>query len=190
MPSPQGQNVMTDGPGLKDRARETNAILNAVSPVADPPKRVNFEPTPAEKINPKAKFGSRPGEKRIDTSDMTKPLGSFKKGTNYVPKTGVYKLHEGEKVVTAEDNKMNPYSKVTEGAKKPKKVVKSIHTRRASSGGWIHEHHHTEPAHHPMEEHTTAAKNDMLSHMDEHAGSMPDASEQTPEQSQDAAVGA
>src|SRR5258708_7194566 len=91
MPAPQ-QDIMNDGPGLKQRARETNAVLNAVSPVPEAPKPVNFAPTPAEKVNTKARFGSRPGEKRIDTSSMTKPLGSFEKGTDRVPKTGVYQL--------------------------------------------------------------------------------------------------
>jgi hypothetical protein len=45
-------------------------------------------------------YGSRPGEKRIDTKDMTKPLGSFKKG-GAVKKTGVYKLHAKERVLNA-----------------------------------------------------------------------------------------
>jgi hypothetical protein len=31
-------------------------------------------------------------------------LGSYKKGTDYVPKTGLYKLHEGEAVKTKEEN--------------------------------------------------------------------------------------
>jgi hypothetical protein len=54
--------------------------------------------------NPNAKYGDRPGEKRIDTRSMTKPLGSFKKGGK-VKKTGIYKLHKGEKVLNAKQTK-------------------------------------------------------------------------------------
>ena len=54
----------------------------------------------ADKLNPGARYGSRGGEKRIDTSSMTKPLGSFKKGGK-VKKTGVYKLHKNEQVLNA-----------------------------------------------------------------------------------------
>lgn len=34
-----------------------------------------------------------------------KVLGSYKNGTNSVPKTGAYKLHKGEKVVPAKKKK-------------------------------------------------------------------------------------
>lgn len=191
---PQGQNVMTDGPGLKQRARETSAVLNNVSPAPDPVKAVRFEPTPAEKVNSRAKFGDRGAEKRIDTTQMTKPLGSFKKGTPHVPETGVYQLHKGEAVIPAKDNPMSGvYDKITEGMKKPKKVVKEIRTRKAKGGGWIHEHHHTEPAHHPMEEHVSADKDAMMQHMSDHGDMAEPEAEpnmQSASQAQDAAVGA
>lgn len=38
------------------------------------------------------------------------PLASYKNGTDYVPKTGNYKLHEGEKVVPADENPANEES--------------------------------------------------------------------------------
>ena len=147
---------------------EYNAATNPA-----PAKPVRFEPTPAEKVNSKAKFGSKPGENRVsdkELKDMLKPLGSYAKGTDRVPKTGVYKLHEGEAVIPAKENTMNPYDKVTEGAKKPKKVISEIRTRKAKSGGYIHEHHHSEPAHHKMEEHTTPDLKGMLEHMRDHMG--------------------
>src|ERR1017187_5038563 len=34
------------------------------------------------------------------------PLGNYKKGTPYVPKTGNYKLHEGEAVIPKEKNEV------------------------------------------------------------------------------------
>jgi hypothetical protein len=167
----QGQNIMTDGPGLKDRARETNAVLNNVTPLIAPEKPVRFEPTPAEKVNAKARFGSRSGEKRIDTSEMMKPLGSFAKGTSHVPKTSVYKLHEGEAVIPAKDNPMsNVYDKITEGMKKPKKVIDHIRTRKTEDGKYLHEHHHTRPDHHPVEHHVSNHQDAMVEHMMEHMG--------------------
>ncbi len=36
-----------------------------------------YAPAAVDKIHPTAAYGSRPGEKRIDTRDMTKPLGSL-----------------------------------------------------------------------------------------------------------------
>jgi hypothetical protein len=65
---------------------------------AAPPKA----PTP--KTDSGARYGDKTGEKRIDVSGYMKPLGSFKKGTDFVPKTGVYKVHEGEAVVPKEKN--------------------------------------------------------------------------------------
>lgn len=57
-----------------------------------------------DRTNPAAKFGAKPGEKRIDTKDMLKPLGSYKKGGK-IKKTGVYKLHAKERVLNAKQTK-------------------------------------------------------------------------------------
>jgi hypothetical protein len=150
-------------------------------------------PSPKDRVNPKgAPYGSRAPEKRIDTGDMTKSLGTFHKGTNYVPKTGNYTLEKGEAVVPKEKNMMNPYSKITEGAKKsPKKTLKSMHVRPAHDGSHIIEHHHHSP--HSMEEHTAPDMKGLMAHMQEHAPTMqamPPAEEQTGAQAQDSAVGA
>jgi hypothetical protein len=117
------------------------------------------------------RYGDKPGEKRINVSDMIKPLGSYKDGTNYVPKTGHYKLHEGEAVVPKKDNPMKKdmYGMVT-GDDKPPKKIKHIVTRKTHSGSYIHEHHHHAPEHHPMEEHTSADAKAMAAHMSENAG--------------------
>lgn len=98
-------------------------------------------------------------------------IRSFKKGTDYVPKTGTYKLHEGEAVIPKEKNMMaNPIKDSVMGEKKPKKEIKEIRTRKAKSGGYIHEHHHTAPEHHPMEEHATQSQDGMVDHMMQHMG--------------------
>jgi hypothetical protein len=63
---------------------------------------------------------------RYDVSDMVKPLGSYAKGTDYVPKTGPYTLHEGEKVVPAKENKMN-FSDIMDSVKSaPGKAMAGI----------------------------------------------------------------
>lgn len=41
------------------------------------------------------------------TSGADLPLGSYATGTDYVPKTGLYRLHQGEQVVPAADNRRN-----------------------------------------------------------------------------------
>ena len=171
MPKPE-QNIMTEGPGLKQRMREENAVMANVAPMGQPPMREPVGTSPVDVMKPNAKFGDKPKEKRIDTTSMTKPLGSFKKGTNYVPKTGTYKLHEGEAVIPKEKNMaVNPYAKITEGMEKkgPKKTLKSMHTRKAHDGSYIHEHHHHA---HPMEEHTSPDLKSAMAHMEEHAPTM------------------
>jgi len=102
---------------------------------------------------------------------MVKPLASFKHGTDYVPKTGVYKLHEGEAVKTAEENKMDPMALVPgRSEEKPKKVVHEIRTRKAKTGGFIHEHHHTHPEHHKMEEHASPNMKSAMTHLNDYMG--------------------
>ena len=97
-----------------DQAR--SALTETPSPIPDlpkaPPPQMNVD-----KVNPKAKYGTRKGEVRIPVDQMIKPLASFKEGTDYVPKTGLYKLHEGEAVKTKEENMADVYAHVR-GAQK------------------------------------------------------------------------
>jgi hypothetical protein len=136
-----------------------------------------------DKIKKHAKYGDRPGEKRINVSDMVKPLGSFERGTDYVPKTGDYKLHEGEKVTPAKDNMADLYDKVpgrkSEG--KPKKEIKHIITSKTHDGKYLHKHVH----HHPSHEDETHVSNNMAelhNHFEDHAG--------TPNMGEEAVTGA
>ena len=98
-------NQETDSIGNELRARaEMNQLAFAGSRSSDSEPASTARPTvPSDHVNRKP-YGSGPGEKVIDTHEMTKPLGSYKNGTDYVPKTGVYKLHEGEKVVPKDEN--------------------------------------------------------------------------------------
>lgn len=56
-----------------------------------------------DKVSPGAKYGDKGSEKRLDTDAMRKPLGSFKKGTKRVPKTGPYIVHKDEAVLNKKD---------------------------------------------------------------------------------------
>jgi hypothetical protein len=124
----------------------------------------------ASKPDPAGAYGTRKGEQRIDTSSMTKPLGSYEKGTNHVPKTGIYKLHEGEKVVPANENPDN-LNKLDEEKPMEKETTDKNHTpeekahfQRAMSHmhkGGLHDHFnmkHDEPI--PMAKKQEAANSD------------------------------
>jgi hypothetical protein len=54
-------------------------------------------------------------------------------------------------------------------AEVPKKEIHHISTRKAGKG-YIHEHHHTHPEHHPMTEHTSADQDGMVEHMMQNMG--------------------
>src|ERR1019366_9032896 len=134
--------------GLGNRKQNEEEYEKAVGgppemPKANPPQQV-------DKIHSGAKFGDKPGEKRIKVDQFTKPLGSFKHGTDYVPKTGNYKLHEGEAVTPAKDNPMSDmFAKVpgrTE-SKSGKKEIKHIITKKIHDGKFHHTHVHHNSAH-------------------------------------------
>ena len=54
--------------------REKQQQIDSTLAPAQTPAMQPQEPSVKDKVNPLARYGSRPGEKRIDTSDMTKPL--------------------------------------------------------------------------------------------------------------------
>lgn len=77
-------------------------LRNQPAPIRAP--KPPSAPSPVDKVNSKAQYGDRQGEKRIDVSDMTKPIGSYKKGGK-VKKTGVYRLHKKERVLNPKQAK-------------------------------------------------------------------------------------
>jgi hypothetical protein len=80
------------GTELAARA-QMNAAGNAALQM-DKPKNNLAKPvenSPKDRINPNARYGDRPGEERIDTSTMTKPLPS-QKGAALYDKGGVVKV--------------------------------------------------------------------------------------------------
>ena len=161
--------------GIKNKKDAVAQYMKAVGNEIAPPKAASPQPASnKDKLHPNSKFGSQPGETRIDTDAMTKPLGSYKKGTPYVPKTGNYKLHEGEAVTPAKDNMSNaamfdmvPGKKSSEKA--PKKEIKRIEITKSHDGKHIIKHVHHHPAH---EDETHVASNmaELHDHMEDHAG--------------------
>lgn len=152
------------------------ARMDETKPQGTPaPKPVSAQSAPADKISPTAKYGDKPGEKRIDVSDMVKPLTgqvpSYEHGTDYVPKTGPAILHKGEKVTPKEENMSSITDKITGGV--PAKVVSHTIHRKHKAGHHEVENHHTRPEHHPVEHHHFHGANAMdqvHDHMEETSG--------------------
>lgn len=135
-------NQETDSIGneLRARAEMTQAALAGSRSSDSEPASPARTTVPSDHVNRKP-YGSGPGEKIIDTKEMTKPLGSYKDGTNYVPKTGVYTLHEGEKVVPKEENEHA--DNAVEEAMENHSPEEKAHFHRAMSklhGGALHRH--------------------------------------------------
>jgi hypothetical protein len=158
---------------LGAKQQNVDEYKNATKPTlsADPAR--DTTPSPKDRVAPKARYGARPGEKRIDTKPMTQPLGSFEKGTSHVPKTGIYKLHEGEAVIPKDKNMDSMKDKMMDslgGEKKPKKEIKEMIHRKTTNGKHVivHKHHH--PEHHPDEEHAMENMAEVHQHMEDHAG--------------------
>src|SRR5208282_940923 len=141
--------------GLGNELRAKSDMMRAARSESDTPAAP--APTPAPKTDSGHRYGDRPGEKRIDVSDAMKPLGSFKTGTPYVPKTGVYQLHEGERVVPKEKNTMNASDAMAgiTGKAKPSKKIKSITHTKTDDGKTVHTHRHHHPEHHSDETHVS-----------------------------------
>lgn len=166
--------------GLGNELRAKSDMMRAARGESDAPAAPAPAPKPAPKTDSGQRYGDRPGEKRIDVTEAMKPLGSFKTGTPYVPKTGVYKLHEGEAVVPKEKNTMNAsdaMAGITGKAKPPKKIHK-ITTHKSDDGKMIHTHQHHHPAHHPDETHVSNNMKEATDHM---AAMEPNMSAQPPE---------
>jgi|GEM_PF-2647828 len=106
--------------------------------------------------------------------DKRELLGDYKKGTKNVPKTGAYKLHKGEAVVPADENKMK--ERMDGAAKKAmsklggKKKAKKAHLRiqQADNGGFHVQHDGMEGA--EPASHVFADLKGLLGHVQGHYG--------------------
>jgi hypothetical protein len=171
----------------QERAALAKKRGQAASYISDPKQRQSFVSAQGD-AEAKAKDNNasdsdyrrldREADDTIATQGQNKAVGvpSYKNGTPYVPKTGPAILHEGERVVPKEKNMKDLMDAVkghmsgSDKPEKPKKELHEIRTRKAKSGGYIHEHHYTHPEHYKMEEHTSPDQDAMASHMMEHMG--------------------
>jgi len=91
--------------------------------------------------------------------------GSLKKGTPYVPETGLFKLHKGERVIPRNENE-----KLFDSGpgRTSKKEIKSIAIKKAHGGFLLNHAHHN----HPDEEHAVSSLADLHKHIDKHNSAM------------------
>jgi hypothetical protein len=108
------------GKGMAARIKMTRAVEGVLNEKPSQPS----SPAPSEdrpmKLNPKAKYGDRGAEKRIDVTNMVKKLGvsSYKKGGK-IPGTGPVPIiaHGGERVLNRKQTKKYDKGSVLSGQK-------------------------------------------------------------------------
>lgn len=98
----QGQAV-SDARAIGEKGRMVRDYQRAATARATPVPTPSGPPAKGFGVN-RGRFGSQPGEQRLDVDKMRKPLGSFKKGGK-VKKTGIYKLHAKERVLNPKQTK-------------------------------------------------------------------------------------
>ena len=179
------QETTSLGSELSEKARMSAGVLGSDSSAA---AAAPASGKPAGGGKPaQGPYGSQGKEKRIDTTDMTKPLGAapvYDKGGKVNIHDGKHQvaiLKEGERVLTPEQTKAydkggkvmaTPYDMVT-GGKTPKKEIKEMVHTKSHNGKHIVTHKHHSPAHHPDEIHAFNDLDEAKDHMDQHAGPEP-----------------
>jgi hypothetical protein len=153
-------------PTLTPNTKDPNRLPKIDGPINTPPPEAPIDRPiprmPVDKVGPGTGIGWSAG------------VPAYKKGTNYVPSTGLAVLHKGEAVLKKED--ADKYRAGTTmdhdgamqglgGDTKPPKHITHVSVRKAH-GGHIIEHHHNHP--HPMEEHTTHGTDGLVNHMMTH----------------------
>ena len=97
----------SEADALKEKQQNVNAAQHQMAEENKPLGAINYAPVAADRVHPGAVYGSRPGEQRIDTSNMMKPLGAapaaaklpvYDEGGD-VPEDQVAKLGAGEHVL-------------------------------------------------------------------------------------------
>jgi hypothetical protein len=171
-----------EGSAIAEKNRMIDEYKRATETPSSTPKPPAAEP---QKKDPDAskgpnRYGTRKGEKRIDTTEMVRPLGSFEKGTDNVPKDGVYKLHAGEAVLNENDAEQHRAKKRVGDAlgggagKKPKLSAKkgtkkSVHhttVHKSENGGVVIQHEFEDGTKGMMQHHSNfdSAANEMRQH--------------------------
>jgi hypothetical protein len=142
----------------------------AAATIKDPEKRRQFIAAQGDTEGKKKDLPVLDYKNLTQEAADTQAIAQYKKGTDYVPKTGNYKLHEGEAVLTKKENE-----KRGDGAGKKKKHLHQVITTQARDGSWSHEHVYKDDPEHqhsspPVFAGTSQNMEDMHSHMDDHWG--------------------
>ena len=174
-----------EGEGLGKELREKmemqkaagDSLKGGATSVGPAPTKTLMSTSPQDKTNTQGPYGTGAGEKRIDVSNMTKPLGQMHKGGT-IQKTGQYVMKAGEKVLTGDQHAhlknalslaQTALSHEPEQDMQPKKVIRAMNIRKASDGSHVIEHHHVDFSH-PMEEHTAKNMDELHDHLEQHWG--------------------
>jgi hypothetical protein len=103
MKSENDNAVSSINEGLKARAQNLNDWEQMQHPSSTPGMSSPKTTTAPSVPHPKAQYGDKPGEQRINTEEMTKPLG-LKKGAK-IKKTRIVRVHAKEAVLTKSKTK-------------------------------------------------------------------------------------
>lgn len=152
-----------------DKEAVANAAKSLGNPPAPPEKAFPVQANP-DKVKPEG--GVRAKDPMMPMDRTAAPLAVLHKGTDYVPKTGNYRLEQGEAVVPKEKNMADDiFAHVPHrgSESKPKKEIKEMVHSKSHNGKHIvvHKHHH--PAH-PDETHVLNDMAELHQHMEDHAG--------------------
>lgn len=99
-----GKPLDSEAAAFKEKQQQINEAMGTAQPAQQAPApSTQMRPLAPHQAQPHAAYGSRPGEKRIDTTEMLKPLPSYD-GGGEVPEDQVAKVHEDEHVLTPEEN--------------------------------------------------------------------------------------
>ncbi len=106
-----GQDVQ-ESAAIKNKMDQVNALKGQSAPAPSPAPKPAAN-LPVDRVNPRGKYGDRPGEKRIDVNK----LDSYKKGGK-IKKTKIVKVHAGERILTAKRTKTYDASPMAKGLSK------------------------------------------------------------------------
>jgi hypothetical protein len=151
----------------------------------------------------KSPYGTRAGEKRIDTSGMSSDnIKAYDKGGKVNVNDGKHEvaiLKHGERVLTEKQDKAyqkmknhgepdtddvkvydkggkvaaGMFDQITKGGDKPKKEIHQMVHTKTHNGKHVVTHKHHSPSHHPDETHMFNNMDEVKDHMDAHAGTDP-----------------
>lgn len=129
------------GAGLAERARANKEANDYVKSMSTPPKEEPaaspYAATPQDRVAHPRPVPKGEKDMKKKAEDWAKPLGSYKHGTDYVPQTGVYKLHEGEAVTPKEKNPAAKGSDMEHSSEEKAHFSRAMHKLH---GGALHRH--------------------------------------------------